>query len=76
MHALAPLSFVAQIHELSSGRLLANLVFECSMTSIETNMAESVLYAGGANGTIYQVDLFKSVSTLPSAYVRRVCVHV
>ena len=55
--------------ELCSGQLLLTVVFECSLSSVLLDPAESCLYAGGGDGSIYTVNLHKQVVMVNCYYV-------
>lgn len=49
---------------MSSGELLCSIVFDIGVTAVAMDAAEQSFFAGCADGSIYQVELFRRVSTL------------
>lgn len=49
---------------MSSGELLCSIVFDIGVTTVAMDAAEQSFFAGCADGSIYQVELFRRVSTL------------
>ena len=47
-----------------------NMVFDCAVTSLVVDNTESRLFAGGVNGTIYQVNLYTTVSNSSSVNLK------
>ncbi|XP_077981988.1 WD repeat-containing protein 18-like [Glandiceps talaboti] len=54
----ASLDQTCRLWELSSGQLGVTFIFDVSITSVTMDTAEFRLFAGGINGTIYQVNLY------------------
>ena len=52
---------------MGSGELLCSVVFDIGVTAVTMDSAEQSFFAGCADGSIYQVELFRRVSTLISA---------
>ena len=50
-----------QLWEISSGNLLCTFHFDSSITSTVMDNAESRLFAGATNGSIYQVNMYEKV---------------
>lgn len=51
-----------QLWDIVSGDLLCCFVFDVGILSATMNLTETQLFAGGANGTIYTVSLYETVS--------------
>lgn len=53
--------FFFQLYDLSSGELLCSFVFDVGVKSVTMDYAEQNLFAGCADGSIYQVELSRRV---------------
>ena len=57
-----PIFFFSQLYSLSSGELLCSFVFDVGVAAVTMDAAEQNCFAGGTDGNIYQVELFRRVS--------------